>query len=67
MVLVMYYLSPSPMTIGQPVAWCISDREDTPVMRLFLSRVQERCPAAAVKTVMTDDGKHTVMSIVVVA
>jgi len=27
-------------------------------MKLFLSRLQERCPVAAVKTVMTDDGTY---------
>ena len=43
---------------GQPVAWCIADREDTPLMTLFLSKLHERSPAAEVKTVMTDDGGY---------
>ena len=39
----MYYL-PS----GEPVAWCVSDREDMTVMNLFLSKLQESCSMAEV-------------------
>ena len=41
---------------GQPVAWCIADREDTLLMSLFLGKLKERCSATEVKTIMTDDG-----------
>jgi hypothetical protein len=40
---------------GQPVAWCIADREDIPLMSLFLGKLHERSPTAEVKTIMTDD------------
>lgn len=42
--------------LGQPVAWCIADKEDTTVMKLFLQKLKDRCPCAEVKTIMTDDG-----------
>ena len=38
------------------MAWCIADREDTPLMSLFLGKLHERSPTAEVKTIMTDDG-----------
>ena len=37
--------------LGQLVAWCISDREDTAIMSL-----QQSCPTAEMKAMMTDDG-----------
>ena len=43
---------------GQPVAWCIADREDTLTMSLFLGKLHERSLTTEVKTVMTDDGKY---------
>ena len=42
--------------IGQPVAWCLSDREDTQVMEVFLGAVHMQSPEAGVCVVMTDDG-----------
>lgn len=43
-------------TLGQPVAWCISDREDSVAMETFLRAVKERSPDCEVNVVMTDDG-----------
>ena len=42
---------------GQPIAWCITDREDQDVVQLFLQLVQQRSPGVEVKVIMTDDGK----------
>ena len=42
---------------GQPIAWCITDREDQDVVHLFLQLVQQRSPGVEVKVIMTDDGK----------
>lgn len=41
---------------GQPVAWCISDQENTEVIELFLRSIQQRSPEAKVSVLMTDDG-----------
>ena len=38
---------------GQPVAWCISDKENTDVIEVFLS-VKDRSPETVIN-VMTDD------------
>ena len=43
--------------IGQPVAWCISNHEDTSVMTIFLQSVQDRSPDTPIMVLMTDDGK----------
>ena len=40
------------------MAWCITDREDTLTMSLFLGKLRERSLTTEVKTVMTDDGKY---------
>ena len=29
---------------GQPVGWCITDREDQDVIKLFLERIKEQSP-----------------------
>lgn len=42
--------------IGNPVAWLISDREDTATLECFLQAVKIRSPTVAVTTAMTDDG-----------
>lgn len=42
--------------LGCPVAWLISDKEDTATLEVFLKAVKQRCPEAGVMTVMTDDG-----------
>ena len=41
---------------GQPVAWALSDKEDTNTLECFWSVIRKRCPSAAVTTLMTDDG-----------
>ena len=41
--------------LGQPVAWCISDREDTGVVEAFLQAVKNRAGDCNVQVVMTDD------------
>lgn len=43
--------------IGQPVGWCISDRENTEVMQHFLQSLKDRSPNTVVSVLMTDDGK----------
>lgn len=45
------------MTIGQPVAWLISHKEDHLVIKIFLNAIKARSPDTTVKTIMTDDGK----------
>ena len=44
---------------GQPIAWCITDREDQDVriVHLFLQLVQPRSPGVEVKVIITDDDK----------
>ena len=44
--------------IGQPVAWAISDKEDSDALQAVWSAVHKRCPSAIVSTVMTDDGMY---------
>ena len=41
---------------GQPIAWALSDKEDTNTLECFWSVIRKRCPSAAVTTLMTDDG-----------
>lgn len=43
--------------LGQPVAWCIADHEDSTTIKLFLRGVQARSPQTCVTTVMSDDGE----------
>ena len=40
------------------VAWAISDREDEPVMKVLFQVINNRCPQAVVKTLMSDDGRY---------
>ena len=42
--------------IGQPVAWALSDKEDTDTLECFWGVIKSRCPSAIVTTLMTDDG-----------
>lgn len=42
--------------VGQPIGWCISDRETTEVIEIFLQCIRERSPDTKVAVVMTDDG-----------
>jgi len=44
-------------TSGQPIAWAITDTEDTNSYEEFFKAVKARVPDASIKTVMTDDGK----------
>ena len=44
---------------GQPVGWCISDRETTEVIEIFLRCIKEACPDTEISVVMTDDGSHS--------
>ena len=49
--------------VGNPIAWCISDREDAIVIETFLKAVKERANECRVQVIMTDDGecsKHDV-------
>ena len=39
-----------------PVAWAISDREDSETIEAMFTVVKEKCPDAKVSTLMTDDG-----------
>ena len=41
---------------GQPVAWCISDKENTDVIEVFLRSVKDRSPETVINVIMTDDG-----------
>ena len=38
------------------MGWCISDRETTEVIEIFLQCIKERCPDTTVNVVMIDDG-----------
>ena len=40
---------------GYPVAFCLSNKEDTTVLTLLFTCVKERCPMAIVKKLMSDD------------
>ena len=41
---------------GEPIAWCISDRETTAVIEVLLRCMKERSPCVEVNILMTDDG-----------
>ena len=43
-------------TSDQPVAWCISDKENTDVIEVFLRSVKDRSPETVINVIMTDDG-----------
>ena len=43
--------------IGQPVGWCISDRETTEIIEVFFDHLKQQSPDTSVKVLMTDDGK----------
>ena len=43
-------------TLGQPVGWCITDREDYDVIKLFLEKIKLQSPESQVSVIMTDDG-----------
>ena len=43
---------------GQPVAWALSDKEDTDTLEAVWTVIKKRCPHATVTTLMTDDGKQ---------
>ena len=38
------------------MAWCLSDREESQVMEVFLEAVHMQLPEAGARVVMTDDG-----------
>ena len=41
---------------GEPIAWCISDRETTEVIEVLFRCMKERSPGVEVNILMTDDG-----------
>ena len=43
--------------IGQPVGWCISDRETTDIIEIFLRCMKDQSPDTKISVLMTDDGK----------
>lgn len=45
---------------GQPVAFCISNREDEHALYIFLSKVHERCPQTPVTILLTDDDASSI-------
>ena len=55
-VLYMYTKCKINLCIGIPVAWAISDREDSETIEAMFTVVKEKCPDAKVSTLMTDDG-----------
>ena len=42
--------------IGVPVAWLISDREDSVTLDCFLKAVKLKSPSTTINTALTDDG-----------
>ena len=42
--------------IGQPVGWCITDKEDRDVVKIFLEKMKMKSPDLEVSVIMTDDG-----------
>ena len=44
-------------TVGQPVGWCITDKEDYDVIKLVLEKIKSRSPESQVSVIMTDDGE----------
>ena len=43
---------------GQPVAWAITDVENTHTYHEFFKAVKSRVPDAIIDTLMTDDGNY---------
>ena len=43
--------------VGQPVGWCITDKEDYDVIKLFLDMIKSQSPDSQVSVIMTDDGE----------
>ena len=43
---------------GQPVEWCVTDREDQDVIKLFLEKIKEQSPESHVSVIMTDDSVY---------
>ena len=52
----MHNMYSSTLHAGQPVGWCISDRENTEVLQVFLQSLKDRAPGTVVNVLMTDDG-----------
>ena len=42
---------------GQPVGWCITDKEDRDVVEIFLEKMKMKSPDSEVSVIMTDDGR----------
>ena len=42
--------------IGQPVGWCITDKEDWDVVKIFLEKIKMKSSDSEVSVIMTDDG-----------
>jgi len=42
---------------GQPVGWCITDKEDQDVVKIFLDKIKMKSPDSDVSVIMTDDGR----------
>ena len=45
------------------MAWGISDKEDADTLQDLWSAVHKRCPPVTISTVMTDDGRQSVMCV----
>ena len=48
--------------VGQVVAWCIADQETAEVITILLNSLKEKSPDTKVTTLMTDDGKISVLA-----
>ena len=44
------------LNTGQPIAWAISDVEDTKTFQELFKAMHARVPGATIDTLMTDDG-----------
>ena len=44
---------------GQPIAWCITDRECHITVKHFLQSIKDQSPEKEIKVLMTDDGEYT--------
>ena len=52
MLLSTVYLCP----VAQPVGWCITDKEDQDVVKVFLGKIKRLSLDSTVSVIMTDDG-----------
>ena len=43
--------------VGQPVGWCITDKEDRDVVKIFLEKIKLKSPGSEVLVIITDDGR----------